>query len=113
MNVKPGQLTLRALEDFYRTPQAISLDRECRSRVDAACERVRLAAAGDAAVYGVNTGFGKLANTRIPPEQTARLQRNLILSHCCGMGPSLPDDIVRLVMLLKFCLLYTSDAADD
>jgi hypothetical protein len=49
----------------------------------------RKAAAGDEAVYGVNTGFGKLASVRIKPEDTARLQRNLILSHCCGVGEPL------------------------
>jgi histidine ammonia-lyase len=52
-------------------------------------------------VYGVNTGFGLLANTRIPADQLARLQRNLVLSHSTGVGPLLPDPVVRLVMVLK------------
>ena len=66
---------------------------------------VARAAAGDAAVYGVNTGFGKLASTRISPEQTAQLQRNLILSHNAGVGPDLPERIVRLTMTLKLLSL--------
>jgi histidine ammonia-lyase len=52
-------------------------------------------------VYGINTGFGKLAQTHIPADQLEQLQRNLILSHSVGVGPLLDDAIVRLVMLLK------------
>jgi len=52
-------------------------------------------------VYGVNTGFGLLAKKTIAPDQLAALQRNLILSHCCGVGAPLPDDVVRLILLLK------------
>ena len=52
-------------------------------------------------VYGVNTGFGLLAKKTVAPEQLAELQRNLILSHCCGVGAPLPDDVVRLILLLK------------
>jgi histidine ammonia-lyase len=56
------------------------------------CRRPRRrvhAARGDTPVYGVNTGFGKLASVKIAPEDTATLQRNLILSHCCGVGDAL------------------------
>lgn len=101
MRVSPGQLNLALLHNFYRRSFHIELDRESRQQVDQAAETVRKAAMGDAAVYGVNTGFGKLANTRIPPEQTAQLQRNLILSHCCGVGVALPPAIVKMIMLLK------------
>ena len=59
------------------------------------------AAQGEAAVYGVNTGFGKLASLKIAPKDTAKLQENLILSHCCGVGEPLAPEIVRLVMALK------------
>ena len=48
-------------------------------------------AEGEAAVYGVNTGFGKLASVKIAAKDTARLQRNLILSHCCGVGDALDN----------------------
>lgn len=83
----------------------VAIDPSVWERVDASAEIVARHAAGDAAVYGVNTGFGKLASTRIAPADTARLQRNLILSHCCGVGPAAPDHIVRLVMLLKIASL--------
>ncbi|NBB82375.1 MAG: histidine ammonia-lyase, partial [Alphaproteobacteria bacterium] len=56
-------------------------------------------------VYGVNTGFGKLASVRIAARDTARLQRNLILSHCCGVGEPLPAPVVRLIVALKLLSL--------
>ncbi|MBL6430845.1 MAG: aromatic amino acid lyase [Alphaproteobacteria bacterium] len=56
-------------------------------------------------VYGVNTGFGKLASVRIAPGDVATLQRNLILSHCCGVGAELSPEVVRLVMATKLLSL--------
>jgi histidine ammonia-lyase len=56
---------------------------------------------GGETVYGVNTGFGLLANTRIPADRLAELQRNLILSHSCGLGDPLPRHVVRLMIVLK------------
>ncbi len=60
----------------------------------------KIVRAGDAA-YGINTGFGLLAQTRIPTEQLALLQRNLLLSHAAGVGEPLPDPVVRLILALK------------
>jgi histidine ammonia-lyase len=73
--------------------------------VEAAAARVAAVAAGTAAVYGVNTGFGKLASVAIPAKDTATLQRNLILSHCSGVGEPTPRAIVRLMMALKLLSL--------
>ncbi|HZW53890.1 MAG TPA: histidine ammonia-lyase, partial [Candidatus Elarobacter sp.] len=77
------------------------LDPDARGPVDRAAAVVANIAAQDASVYGVNTGFGKLAQTRIPREKLADLQRNLVVSHACGVGPLLPHDVVRLVLALK------------
>ncbi|TVQ34790.1 MAG: histidine ammonia-lyase [Geminicoccaceae bacterium] len=66
---------------------------------------IAAAAAGDAAVYGVNTGFGKLASTRIAAADTATLQENLIRSHSAGVGEPLPSSVVRLVLALKLLSL--------
>ena len=60
----------------------------------------KIVAAGDAA-YGINTGFGLLAQTRIPDDQLELLQRNLLLSHAAGVGEPLPDAVVRLILALK------------
>ncbi len=63
----------------------------------------RICAGGDSspAVYGVNTGFGALAEVRISPDQVAALQRNLVRSHAAGVGEPLPEDAVRAMMLLR------------
>jgi histidine ammonia-lyase len=72
-----------------------------RARIAAAAALVdKIVAAGDAA-YGINTGFGLLAQTRIPDDQLAQLQRNLLLSHAAGVGEPLPDPVVRLILALK------------
>ncbi|QNN64981.1 histidine ammonia-lyase [Sphingomonas rhizophila] len=77
------------------------LDDESLARVDAAAAAVGRIVAGGATVYGVNTGFGLLAQTRIPADRLADLQRNLILSHSCGLGDALPRHVVRLMIALK------------
>ncbi len=105
LTLQPGSATLAELHRWYRLGEPVRLDPACRPAIDRAAAIVAAAAAGDDAVYGINTGFGKLANTRIPAEQTSLLQRNLVLSHCCGVGEALPDAIVRLVILLKLLSL--------
>ena len=104
MILTPGSADLDQLRAILAgaTP---ALDPACREGVEAVAERVAEAAAGNAPVYGVNTGFGKLASVRIPPEDTATLQRNLILSHSAGVGAPLPDAITRLTMALKLISL--------
>jgi len=101
----PGKASLADLRRIYREDVVLRLDESCKSRVDAAADVVARAAQGDEGVYGINTGFGKLASTRIPAQQTSQLQRNLILSHCCGVGESLPAEVVRLVIVLKMLSL--------
>ena len=101
----PGSVDLAALEQIYRGGGPVTLDPSCRTGVETSAQVIAAAAAGDAAVYGVNTGFGKLASKRIAPEDTARLQRNLILSHASGVGDPLPPAVVRLMMALKLLSL--------
>ncbi|NVO56289.1 histidine ammonia-lyase [Rhodobacteraceae bacterium B1Z28] len=101
----PGSVSLHQLEQVFREECAVRLDPSCRPAIEAAHQRIADAAAGDAAVYGVNTGFGKLASVKIAPEDTATLQRNLILSHCCGVGPAIPRAHARLMMVLKLLSL--------
>jgi histidine ammonia-lyase len=98
-------VTLAQLEQLYVTEAPAALDLACRPAVERAAHAVAAAATGAAAVYGVNTGFGKLASVRIAPGDTAQLQRNLILSHCAGVGPAMPRPIVRLMMALKLVSL--------
>lgn len=105
LQITPGAVTLRTLETIYRGTDPLCLDQSARAGVEEAAGMVATAAAGDEPVYGVNTGFGKLASTRIAPADTAQLQRNLILSHCCGVGEPLAADKVRLMMALKLVSL--------
>ena len=67
----------------------------CRNYLD---EKVKK---GGKPIYGVNTGFGSLCNTIIPPHQIEQLQTNLVISHACGMGDEVPSEIVKLMLLLK------------
>ena len=101
----PGQANLAELEAIWREGHAARLDAATRPGIEAAADLVRRAAEGDEAVYGINTGFGKLASVKIPADQTADLQRNLILSHCCGVGAPLDGATTRLMMVLKLLSL--------
>ncbi|MGB1877357.1 MAG: aromatic amino acid lyase, partial [Rhodospirillaceae bacterium] len=100
----PGKTTLSLLEDVWRG-KSVTLDPSARVAVDAAAEHVLTAVQGETPIYGINTGFGKLASARIAPEDTKTLQRNLILSHCCGVGEELEADTTRLMMALKLLSL--------
>ncbi|MHA7826297.1 MAG: histidine ammonia-lyase [Roseovarius sp.] len=101
----PSEVTLARMEAIWRGNLSAVLDRACRPAVEAAAALVQKAAEGDEAVYGVNTGFGKLASVKIPADQTEALQRNLILSHCCGVGEALDTATTRLMMVLKLMSL--------
>lgn len=101
MMLESGELTLSTLRAAYLNPVAVRLTPGDRTRVECAASLVdKIVATGDP-IYGVNTGFGLLAQTRVPDGQLAQLQRNLVLSHAAGTGEALPDAIVRLVLLLK------------
>ncbi|WP_075997348.1 histidine ammonia-lyase [Salaquimonas pukyongi] len=97
----PGEASLAQLETIWREGSAVRLDKGARPAVEAAAALVQEAANGGEAIYGVNTGFGKLASVRIKPEDTEQLQRNLVLSHCCGVGEPLDVDTTRLMLALK------------
>ncbi len=98
----PGRLELDRLTAWLEDPPLrLELEPAARADIDAAAALVAQAAAGEAPVYGVNTGFGKLARVRIAPADIAELQRRLVLSHMCGVGTPLDDGTVRLVLLLK------------
>jgi len=105
LTLTPGATPLATLERLWREGAGARLHPSARADVDAAAEVVRRAAMGNEAVYGVNTGFGKLASVKIAPADTATLQRNLILSHCCGVGEALDVPTTRLMMALKLLSL--------
>ena len=100
MILTPGQARLSDWRAVHRgaTP---GFDPACRPAVEAAAAGVAAILASGAAVYGINTGFGKLANVRIAEADLVALQRNIVLSHAAGVGEHLPASIVRLVLALK------------
>lgn len=101
----PGALTLAQLRRSAREEGPLELDPACRAGVAAGAAAVaRIAASGHAA-YGINTGFGRLAQKKIAADQLEVLQRNLVLSHAVGVGPALPAPVVRLVIALKLSSL--------
>jgi histidine ammonia-lyase len=101
MLLRPGQLTLEELQAIHGGLQPLMMDPTALPGIRASAAVVQAAAAGDAPVYGVNTGFGKLASTRISAEDLATLQWNLIRSHSVGVGEPLPAPVVRLMLALK------------
>src|ERR1700682_3823930 len=102
--VSPGRVSLDDLAQVL-AGAAVMLEPSFWPRVEAASAIVAEAAGALVPVYGINTGFGKLASKRIPPDQTELLQRNLIVSHCCGVGLPTPEPIVRVMMALKIVSL--------
>jgi histidine ammonia-lyase len=101
VGLRAGTLRAADVRALLRDGAALALDPAAKADVDRAADVVAAIAARDASVYGVNTGFGKLAQTRIPRDKLADLQRNLVVSHACGVGAPLPRDVVRLVLALK------------
>jgi histidine ammonia-lyase len=101
LEIRAGELTLSTLRRIHEQPTALRLSAQDRGRIAVSSSLVdKIIATGDAA-YGINTGFGLLAQTRIPTEQLELLQRNLLLSHAAGVGEALPDAVVRLILALK------------
>jgi histidine ammonia-lyase len=101
LEIRAGKLTLSMLRQIHEQPTVLRLSAEDRSRIAVSSALVdKIIATGEAA-YGINTGFGLLAQTRIPTEQLELLQRNLLLSHAAGVGEALPDAVVRLILALK------------
>ncbi len=99
--LSPGTLSIEQLRRIYREPVHVTLDPACFAAIDAAHQTVLDVLATHRTVYGVNTGFGILADTRISDADLAQLQENLVMSHVAGVGPLLDTSVVRLAMALK------------
>lgn len=102
--LKPGDVTLNEWRAIYRGAD-VSLDEACAPRIARSADAVTQILARGQPVYGINTGFGKLANVRIDDADLAQLQRNIVLSHAAGVGEPMPPAIVRLMIALKLASL--------
>ncbi|RVD23484.1 aromatic amino acid lyase, partial [Mesorhizobium sp. M4B.F.Ca.ET.017.02.2.1] len=102
--LKPGNATLADWRAIYRGAVP-KLDAACKPRIKASAEAVERIVAKGEPVYGINTGFGKLASVRIPAADLETLQRNIVLSHAAGVGEPMPVAVTRLMMALKLASL--------
>ena len=99
--LNPGTLTLKQLRALIDQPRPIALDPASHGAIDRSAAVVQAVIDRGETAYGINTGFGALARTRIKNDQLTELQRRLVLSHAAGTGDPLPDAIVRAVVILK------------
>ena len=93
-------LTLAGLRRIALEGPALGLAPEARASVAASARTVEQIAASGKPAYGINTGFGRLSQTRIPADELEELQKNIVLSHAAGVGEPLSDEVVRLVLAL-------------
>lgn len=101
LSLDPGKTKLAVLFKACQGPVNVTVPAKCWAAIDAAHATVKKLCEKEHPTYGINTGFGKLANQRISPDNLTRLQHNLLLSHCCGVGELMNDESVRLMMVLK------------
>ncbi|EKA5635392.1 histidine ammonia-lyase [Vibrio navarrensis] len=101
LTLNPGHLSLNELRKVSRSPLKLSLDASAIPAIEESTQVVDRVIAENRTVYGINTGFGLLANTRIAPEDLETLQRSIVLSHAAGIGQFMADETVRLMMVLK------------
>lgn len=101
LTLSPGALSLAELLQIHQAPQPLAIKDAAWPGVAASAALVQRAAAGDTPVYGVNTGFGKLASTRIGAADLATLQLNLIRSHSVGLGEPMAAPVLRLMLAMN------------
>ncbi|MCF6180305.1 MAG: aromatic amino acid lyase, partial [Geopsychrobacter sp.] len=101
LKLTPGQLDLATLRKIQAQPVEISLCAEAADNIDKSAATVADVIKQGRVVYGVNTGFGLLANTRIPNDELETLQRSIVLSHAAGTGHLMEEATVRLLLVLK------------
>lgn len=101
ITLRPGQLSLAELRLAYAHPVQVNLDPAAITNIEASVACVADIVAQGRSAYGINTGFGLLASTKIAAQDLEQLQRSLVLSHAAGVGEPLDDAMVRLIMLLK------------
>lgn len=95
------RLTLEEIVGVALNRRSVTVDEAARTRVVASRRLVEEIVERHDTAYGINTGFGKLSDVRIAPEQLEDLQRNLVRSHSCGLGDPLPEPAVRAMLLLR------------
>ncbi|CAO1669066.1 histidine ammonia-lyase [Salinicola sp. NYA28a] len=101
IKLTPGKMTLAQMRQVFETPVQVSLPDSANAAIQRSVDCVNQVLDEDRTVYGINTGFGLLAQTRIEKDQLENLQSSLVLSHATGVGEPMDDALVRLIMVLK------------
>ncbi|QNI04263.1 histidine ammonia-lyase [Halomonas sp. SH5A2] len=101
LEIQPGKMTLAQVRRVFEGPVPVSLPENANADIQKSVDCVNCVVAENRTVYGINTGFGLLAQTRIANEDLEALQRSLVLSHATGVGAPMDDALVRLIMVLK------------
>ncbi len=104
LTLRPGQVSLAQWRQVYRGAR-VRLDASAQAAVQRSADAVAAIVARGEPVYGINTGFGKLASVRIERDDLETLQRNIVLSHAAGVGEPMPVDVTRLMLALKLTSL--------
>ena len=101
LEIHPGALTLHQLRQVFSQPVQVRLAPQCIHAINQSVKTVQDVVGQGRVIYGINTGFGLLANTLIPHDELEHLQRSIVLSHAAGTGDFMADATVRLMMVLK------------
>jgi len=101
LQISPGRMTLEQLRLISRQEVKITLDPDCVEAIEKSVKTVRDVIDSGRIIYGINTGFGLLANTVIPGDELEHLQRSIVLSHAAGIGDFMCESTTRLLMVLK------------
>ena len=101
LDIQPGKMTLAQARQVFEAPLRVTLPDSADASIQRGVDCVNRVVAEDRTVYGINTGFGLLAQTRIDHDNLEELQRSLVLSHATGVGEPMEDALVRLIMVLK------------
>ena len=95
-------LTLEALQEIISEHKTLALSEEAKINIQKCREYLdQKMTANDTPIYGINTGFGSLYNVKISNENLSQLQENLVKSHACGTGEEVPQEVVKIMLLLK------------
>ena len=101
IHIDGNHLTIDEIIRVARSNEQVNLTAPAKKAIARSEKWLSAIAAEDGAVYGINTGLGSFSSSRIPNEQSARLSRNLILSHAVGSGPAFPKEVVRAAILIR------------
>ena len=111
-NITTSILTLKTISEIFSGNEKLALSEEAKNNITRCREYLdKKMATHQGPIYGINTGFGSLCDVVIPDTDLEKLQQNLVMSHACGTGDEVPQEIVKLMLLLKIQALSYGKSA--